>query len=261
MRIHGEPLTEAPDVLLAALERTSDAVVVADSHLCVSHFNAAAELIWQLDRAQVLGHHVSCLGVKELARSDAAQTESVEAGDAAAGEHGYEITIQRKDGSRIRAMLSVSRVDAGGQSRTVAVLRDITEEAELREKLALVSLIADGTNRAVVVTDYKLRIVYTNAAFSSMFGHSLEEAKGRQAYELLVGRHTDRRALARLRRLIDEKRSGEEKILSYDKNGDEVWLSANLRAFHDDRGRVRYICALLTDITETRQLRSLQRSS
>jgi hypothetical protein len=63
--------------------------------------------------------------------------------------------------------------------------------------------------------------------------------------------------LARLRRLIDEKRSGEEEILSYDKNGDEVWLSANVRAFHDDRGRVRYICALLTDITETRQLRSL----
>ena len=258
MRVHDQPLAEAPDVLLAALEQANDAVVVVDSDLRVSHFNAAAELIWQRDRAEVLGRHVDCLGLAELARHDGAQRPLVEARDAGERERGSEITIHRKGGSRIRAMLSLSRVDAGGQSRTIAVVRDVTAEFELRERLALVSSIADGTNRAVVVTDYKLNIVYTNAAFSGMFGHSLEEAKGRQAYELLVGRHTDRRALARLRRLIEEKRSGEEEILSYDESGDEIWLSANLRAFYDDRGRVKYICALLTDITETRQLRSLQ---
>ena len=44
-----------PDFLLAALERSNDAVVIVDSELHVSHFNAAAELIWGLDRADVLG--------------------------------------------------------------------------------------------------------------------------------------------------------------------------------------------------------------
>jgi diguanylate cyclase (GGDEF)-like protein/PAS domain S-box-containing protein len=254
MRVHGESVAEAPDVLLAAFERANDAVVVFDGDLHVTHFNAAAESIWKLDRAEVLGRHIGCLDVKELDIAQAAR-----AGDSDAFERGcLEARIQCRNGSRIHASMSISHLEAGGRSYTIAVVRDITEEVELREKLALVSLIADGTNRAVLITDYKLKIVYTNAAFSEMFGYPLEEAKGRHAYELLVGRHTDRRALVRLRRYIDEKRSGEEEILCYDNNREEIWISASVRAFRNDRGRVRYMCALLTDITESRQLRSLQ---
>ena len=48
------PVVETPDFLLAALERANDAVVIVDSDLRVSHFNAAAELIWGQDRANVL---------------------------------------------------------------------------------------------------------------------------------------------------------------------------------------------------------------
>jgi diguanylate cyclase (GGDEF)-like protein/PAS domain S-box-containing protein len=91
-----------------------------------------------------------------------------------------------------------------------------------------------------------------------MFGYSPEEAKGRQASELLIGRDTDRRTLARLRRRIGDENGGEEEILSYDRSGDEIWLSANVQTFRNRRGRLKYIFALLTDITETKQLRSLQ---
>jgi PAS domain S-box-containing protein len=222
MRAYVEAVAEAPNILLAALERASDAVVVLDGELRIAHFNAAAEEIWRLDRIEVLGRHVGCLGVKEF---QLAQNVPAQAGDGDALERtGSRTTIQRRDGSRVHVSLSVSYVEANGQRHTIAVIRDVTAEAELRERLALVSLIADGTNRAVLVTDHRLRIVYTNAAFSGMYGYSLEEAKGRQAYELLVGRHTDRRALVRLRFLIDEKRGGEEEFLSYDKNGEEIWI-------------------------------------
>ena len=264
MRAHDCPVIETPDLLLAVLERASDGVVIVDSDLHVSHFNAAAELLWQLDRAEVLGHHVSRLGLtdvelKDLELQNVATAASGQLnGSDATPRSGPEIRIQRKDGSRIRAALSLSRVEAGGQSRTVAFVRDITAEVGLRERLALLSLIADRTSRAVVVTDHNLKVVYTNAAFSGMFGYSIEEAQGRQANELLVGRHTDRRTLSRLRRAIGQECGGEEEILGYDKNGDEVWISANVTTFRNDRGRVRYMCALLTDITETRQLRSLQ---
>ena len=55
MRAPDYPAVETPDLLLAALERANDAVVIVDSDLRVSHFNAAAELIWGQDRAEVLG--------------------------------------------------------------------------------------------------------------------------------------------------------------------------------------------------------------
>jgi PAS domain S-box-containing protein len=103
-----------------------------------------------------------------------------------------------------------------------------------------------------------LRIVYTNAAFAGIFGYSPEDAKGRPADEMLVGRHTDRRSLARLRRRIEADGAGEAEILSYDKNGEEIWISANIQTFRNRRGRIKYLFALLTDITETKQLWSLQ---
>ena len=241
------PLVETPDVLLAALERAKDAVVIVDSNLCVSHFNAAAELIWGLDRAEVLGSHVSRLGLGDLPQpGDADQVRK------------SEITIEQKDGSRHRAALSLSSVDVGGQSRTIVYVRDITREIVRRERMAVLELVAAKTNRAVIVTDRHLKIVYTNAAFTAMFGYSAEEAMDRQTGELIVGRHTDRRTLAKLQRWIDVEAGGEEEILAYDKNGDEIWISASVKAFRNERGQVKYMFGLLTDITESKQLRSLQ---
>jgi PAS domain-containing protein len=60
------PVVETADVLLAALERAHDAVVIVDGDLRIRHFNAAAELIWGQDRANVLGRHVSHLGLGDL---------------------------------------------------------------------------------------------------------------------------------------------------------------------------------------------------
>lgn len=257
------PVVETPDFLLAALERANDGVVIVDSDLRVSHFNAAAELIWGRDRTDVLGRHVSRLGLGDLQQHHPATPASGQliGGDAPqkhSQERCSEITIARKDGSRIRAALSLSGVEVGGQSRTIAFVRDITAEVGRRDRMALLTLVADRTNRAVVVTDRNLKVVYTNAAFTGLFGYSVEEANGRQANELLVGRYTDRRTLARLRRWIDDEAGGEEEVLTYDKNGDEIWVSANVKAFRDGRGRVKHMFALLTDISETKQLRSLQ---
>jgi diguanylate cyclase (GGDEF)-like protein/PAS domain S-box-containing protein len=259
MRVLDDIAIENPDFLLRALELANDAVVIVDDDLRVSYFNAAAENIWGLDRAEVLGRDVSRLGLEDLRPQDVVMPAAVRMnGDDSVWERCFEITIKREDGSRIRAGLRLSQVELGNQCRTIAFMRDITAEVQQREKSALLSLVADGTNRAVVVTDRNRRIVYTNAAFGGMFGYSPEEASGRKVYEILAGRDTDRGTLARLRRRIGQQDDAEEEILCYDRNGDEIWISANVRAFRNRRGRVKYIFALLTDITETTQLRSLQ---
>ena len=241
MPAYDSPAAETAEFLLAALERTNDAVVILDHDLCVSHFNAAAEVIWGLGRAEIAGRHADGLGLKDLQQ----------AGNS-------EITIQRPDGSRIRVALALSHVMSGGLRRTIAILRNITPELELRERLALHAMIADGTNRAVIIIDRNLRIVYVNATFAAMFGCAIEQAQGRQVDQLLAGPHTDRKALKRLQRRIVTECGGDEEILAYDRNGEEIWLSAHAKAFRNARGRIKYMVALLTDISESRQLRSLQ---
>ena len=127
-------------------------------------------------------------------------------------------------------------------------VRDTTAEIERRERIALLNLVADKTNRAVVVTDRKLQVVYTNAAFSGMFGYSPEEAQGRQAQPLACRPIYRSKTLTKLRRRICDDSGAEEEILVYDRNGDEIWISAIVKPFRNARGRVKYIFALLTDI-------------
>jgi diguanylate cyclase (GGDEF)-like protein/PAS domain S-box-containing protein len=250
MRAYDCPAVESPEFLLAALERAGDAVVIVDSDLRVSHFNAAAELIWDLPRAQIIGRDVSVLGLDDLQQYQVATPATATSSS--------EIRIQRNDGRRVRAALSVSRVEIDGRSNYMVLVRDISAEVERRERLALLTMVADKTNRAVIVADHNMNVVYANAAFAGMFGYSVEEAKGRNAEQLLAGRDTDRKALARIRRQITEGGDGDEDILLYDKNGDESWVSAVVKAFRNNQGRVKFIFALLTDISETKQLRSLQ---
>ena len=239
MRAADRTRVESAEFLLEALERASEAVIIIDSNLRVTHFNAAAEQIWGVGRSEVLGLHANLLGLVDLGPQS-------------------EIILQRGDGRRLKAAQSVSRVEIGGRAGFMVFVRDITAEVERRDRLALMNLVADKTSRAVVITDRRMRIVYANAAFSGIFGYSPEEVTGRRVDDLLAGRLTDRKIIGRLARRICNGNDEEEEILAYDKNDDEVWLSASVKPFRNRRGRIKFVFALLTDITESKQLRSLQ---
>ncbi len=257
MLVHDCPAVETPEFLLAALEQASDAVVIVDSDHRVRYFNAAAERIWGFSRARILGGDAEIIGLHDQ------QLQQIAAIDQAASgrpkrKRDSEITVHHRDGRPIRIAVSLSRVTIDGNVNTMAFVRDLTVELVRRDRMALLNLVADRTNRSVVVTDRHLEIVYSNAAFAGLFGYSPEDAAGRQVNRLLTGPHTDGAALTRLRRRIAAGHEAEEEILTYARNGDEIWVAISAKTFRDERGRIKYLFALLTDITETRQLRSLQ---
>jgi hypothetical protein len=130
MRPSDCPTVETTEFLLAALERANEAVVIVDSDLRVSHFNAAAERIWDVTREDVVGLDASCLGLNDLQPSS-------------------EITIRRSNGSRLRAALSVSRVEIDDRSNYMAFVRDITAEVERREQITLLNLVAPACPKII----------------------------------------------------------------------------------------------------------------
>lgn len=239
-------VTEMPDVLRAALERADDGIVIIDGARRITHFNAGAERIWKLTRAEALGLGAAILDLRCLQADPVAELRD-------------EISLSRRDGSRIRVAISISSIDSDTGVHHVVFARDVTADAERRARIALLDAVSDQTNRAVLVTDPELGIRYTNAAFTSLFGYSVAEAEGRRVTDLLAGPHTDRKAMTTIgRRLIKGGPGGEADILTYARDGEEIWVSARIDAFRDGKGRVKHIFALLEDITETKQLRSLQ---
>ena len=241
MRTSNHSIVDTSEFLLAALEQASEAIVIVESNFRIGLFNAAAEAIWGVQRADILGCDARGIGFNELHNGAVS-----------------EITIRRRDGSRLRARLSVSAVEIAGLANYMVFIRDITADIERRERIALLDLVADKTSRAVVLTDRNLKVVYTNAAFAGTFGYTPEEARGRNASDLLAGRFTDRTTLAKLSRRIYDDSDAEEEILAYDKDGNEIWTSVMVKPFRNARGQVKYVFALLTDISEIRQLKSLQ---
>ncbi|MBC7037549.1 PAS domain S-box protein, partial [Salmonella enterica subsp. enterica serovar Enteritidis] len=100
--------------------------------------------------------------------------------------------------------------------------------------------------------------LYTNAAFCSIFGYSSAEVLGRQVETLLVGPCTDPATVERLKQCVEDDRGVEDDLMIYDKAGCEIWTTAHVKAHRNQRGKVKYLVGLLSDIRETKQLRSLQ---
>ncbi|MBR0963252.1 EAL domain-containing protein [Bradyrhizobium diazoefficiens] len=240
------PVTEMPEVLRAALECADDAILVVDAAHRITHFNAAAERIWKLARTEVLGRDVAVLDLEFLQTASGASFRD-------------EISLVRRDGSQIRALVSVASASVGEATHRIVFARDVTAEAERNVRIGLLNAVSDQTNRVVIITDTELNIRYVNSAFTSLFGYTAAEAEGRRVVELIAGCHTNRTSVARLyKRLMAGGRRGKVETLTYNKDGEEIWVSARIDAFRDKKGRARHIFALLEDITETRQLHSLQ---
>ncbi|QDL97856.1 EAL domain-containing protein [Rhodopseudomonas palustris] len=252
MRRHNSSLDDQ-SLWQVALDHARDAAIIIDDGGYICFFSQTAERFWGIGRAELIGCHCDLLGINAMLEPIAGSHHSN-----AASELTVEIEITSRDGRSITAELTRSTIGADGCDYTLLTVRDVTPELERRKGIELLTSIADRTTRAVLLTDPELRILYTNAAFAVLFGYGADEAKGRNIIDLLAGHHTNRRMMAGLKRWMADDEGGEEEILVYDKNGEEVWISADVKALRDPQGRITQVFALLTDISETRQLRMLQ---
>ena len=245
--------------LLAGLEQAIDAVVMIDAQNNVTHFNAAAERIWGYDRDEVLGNNISMLVPMPFRRHhDEYIANNRTTGVNRIVGRSREVRVERKDGSEFWGLLSMSRVEVDGEITYMGFLRDVTAEVLQREEITRLSLVVDKTRRAIFIAGHDVRIDYVNDAFTELFGYTREEARGLTPDELLNGPYTDPASIERLHHLVHTEGAAEEELLVYDKFGNEIWVSTAVNAIHDEQGNLKHLIALLTDITESKQLQSLQ---
>jgi diguanylate cyclase (GGDEF)-like protein/PAS domain S-box-containing protein len=251
---------QAQRMLLPALEQALDAVVIIDENNEVVFFNAAAEQLWGYRREEVLRRNIGVLAPSDRATGlhrHVGPDRNKDIDKLVGGTR--ELLLQRKDGSRVCGSFSVSKVNVDGNITYMGFIRDVTDEVQRRKKLDLLSLVADQTGRVVIVTDDREKIVYVNHAFSDMFGYTADEAHGQCPGEMLAGKYTRRKALAQLRRQMSRQNSANEEMLAYRKDGTELWVSAAVNAVRDEAGKLKNLIAVLGDITESKQIQSLQR--
>lgn len=151
------------EIINQTLEQAIDAVITIDEHNNVTFFNRAAEKLWGYTREEVIGQNVKMLVPHEIQgnHDNYVNANRTTGKDKIVGTS-REVPVYRKDGSMLYGNLSLSKVDLGNKILYTAFVKDVTEEVKQREKVKILSLVADETDNSVVITDANRKIGIAN---------------------------------------------------------------------------------------------------
>lgn len=170
------------------LEQAMDAVVSIDENNMVTFFNKAAERMWGYSRSEVLGNNVKMLVPQSIqSQHDGFVDRNRKTGENRIVGSYREIPVPRKDGTSLWGQAAISKIEFDGRITYTAFFKDVTEEVEKREKMEMLSLVADHANSGIVITDANGKIEYLNAGFEKLAGYGLEEARGKKPGPMLQG--------------------------------------------------------------------------
>lgn len=131
--------------------------------------------------------------------------------------------------------------------RTEQALR--RSEAEARK----LSMVANRTHNAVILTDATGRIEWVNDGFTRLTGYAPAEVIGRKPGSFLQGPDSDPKVRARMSAAIRRGEGFEVELINYHKSGDAYWVAVEARPIYDDAGRVTQFMAIESDISERKR--------
>ncbi len=144
------------------LSQSVNAVVSIDDNNNVTFMNAAAEALWGYRAEEVMGKNVKMLVPKEIQdfHDGYVNKNRTSRVDSIVGTS-RDIQLERKDGSRIWANLSLSRIDGEEGTGYTAFARDITKEKTAKDEI---EQILRQANDAVVSIDANNNVTFFNPA-------------------------------------------------------------------------------------------------
>ncbi len=238
------------------LEQAIDAVVTIDENNCVTFYNAAAENLWGYTRDEVIGENVKMLVPTEFRTNhdNYVNANRTTGQDKIVGTS-RDVEVQRKDGSRIWANLSLSKVAIGDKITYTAFVKDITEQRRAQE---IVNQTLEQALDAVVTIDQNNNVTFYNAAAEKLWGYHRDEVVG-QNVKMLVP-HEFR---TNHDNYVNANRTtGQDKIVGMSrdveverKDGSRIW--ANLSLSKVEIGDEIIYTAFVKDITQQRRAQEI----
>ncbi|MBY0477098.1 MAG: PAS domain S-box protein [Chitinophagaceae bacterium] len=145
------------------------------------------------------------------------------------------------------------RDETGKVLRMIGATLDITDKRNAEQELRKLSLIAEKTVNAVIITDTDENIQWVNDAFEHLSGYHLEEIKGKKPGSVMQGPLTGKEQKQYLRKQINNRDAFSCEILNYHKSGSSYWILLQGQPVFDDEGNLLYYFAMQTDITERKK--------
>ncbi|SDF41782.1 PAS domain S-box-containing protein [Dyadobacter soli] len=149
----------------------------------------------------------------------------------------------------------IRRNRAGKAVRMIGVMRDVTKTRQEQHELKLLVSVITNTNDAVLIAESDpgdisgLKILYVNAAFTRITGHSPEEVVGKSP-ALLRGFSPARNDFDRLQDAIFNVEALKGATLRYVRDGEEFFINLSLLPVADAGGVHTHWIAIGHDVTD-----------
>jgi PAS domain S-box-containing protein len=131
----------------------------------------------------------------------------------------------------------------------VVNLRDITKRKTAEDERRRLSMVAEKSVNAIVITDVHERIIWVNEAFEKMCGYTLDEVRNRRPGQILQGAGTAPETKDYIRECMRSRLPFSCEILNYRKGGKGYWAVLQGQPIFDEQGNVEQFFAIITDIT------------
>lgn len=131
--------------------------------------------------------------------------------------------------------------------------RDITNQKKYENDLIKLSMVADRTTNAVIITDANGHTEWVNQAFIKTTGYSMEEAVGKKPGQLLQGKDSNPETIKFISESLKKEIAFQAEILNYNKYKKPYWIKMNFQPIKDSEGKLQQFFAIEEDITSQKK--------
>ena len=135
----------------------------------------------------------------------------------------------------------------------VVTFSDITRRKETQQKLRTLSLVAEQTEAAVVITDADQVIEWVNEGYARLTGYDPAEVVGLKVGAIMQGPATDQEESRKVGVQLRQGKPASAELLNYRKDGSPYWVALNINPIFDEAGHVVRFIAVETEITARKE--------
>jgi diguanylate cyclase (GGDEF)-like protein/PAS domain S-box-containing protein len=178
-------------------------------------------------------------------------------------QEGFEYRLRNKAGQWewVDSRTAVLRHNPDGSpSEIMVILRVITDRKKAEELIAYHANILGNVNDVIIDTDENFNIRYWNHAAERTFGWKAEEVIGKPAAEVLRTTFSESQRKESIRQ-ISQTGIWKGEVTQFTKDGQAVFIDANIMLVKDRAGKVTGYVSANRDISRRRQMEDILRQS
>lgn len=141
-------------------------------------------------------------------------------------------------------------VDSDGNESFLSIARDITELKNREIEFARLAALARYSNDSICFVDPDGKILWVNAAFETVIGHSTNDAVGQDALMLFTGPKTDKNVINSARENYETIQPMRFNFQCCHKDGTDLWLDTSVTPILDEKQCLQNWIFVARDVTE-----------